>query len=201
MAKIIIIGGFLGSGKTTVLQEFLQYLSSCSADHKINATVIENEIGEYSIDDNVIREQGVKVKTIYSGCICCSLQTSLIDGITEITDKYDPAYIIIETTGLAIPKKIKENLLQYLHKEVTICTITDASRWEKLTRSFAKGFIESQLADADHIWINKTDTIDCNELNFIMEDLKRYNNNAVIRAISAKNGIEPTLFQELTQGE
>lgn len=201
MAKIIIFGGFLGSGKTTVLKAFLQYLSDRPNGQKINAAVIENEIGEYSVDDNVIKQQGVKVKTLYSGCICCTLQTSLIDGISEITEKYDPEYIIIETTGMAVPKKIRENLLQYLQKEVTICTITDAARWEKLTRSFAKEFIESQLTDADFIWINKTDTVDREKTEHIANEVKQFSNNAVIRAISAKNGINKALFQQLIQGE
>ena len=197
MAKIIIFGGFLGSGKTTILKEFLYYLNNISESGKINAAVIENEIGEYSIDDAILQNQGISVKTMFSGCICCTLQTSLIKGIKEIEESYNPEYIFIETTGLAIPKKIKENLLKYLGKEVTICTVTDASRWEKLIVGLAGDFIREQLEEADQIWINKIDTADQDFAEKMTQDLNGFNPDAKILAFSAEKGIEDAVFQDL----
>lgn len=103
------------------------------------------------------------VTDIFSGCVCCSLNSDLISGIQEVTATTNPQWIIIEATGVAFPGKIAESLRKSLGLESWIVTLIDAKRWQRI-RVPLNNLIEGQLKDAHLILVNKTDLMDEAEL-------------------------------------
>ena len=97
--QILIISGFLGSGKTSILMPFVKRLSAKGK----KVAIIENEIGEIGVDDLYLKENGLYVKEIYHGCVCCGLRTNLIRSLIELERDYNPDVIVVEPTGVADP--------------------------------------------------------------------------------------------------
>ena len=95
MAKIDIISGFLGAGKTTLIKKLFK---SSLKNEKV--VLIENEFGEIGIDGSFLKESGVEIKEINSGCICCSLVGDFASSMKEVIDTYHPDRIIVEPSGV-----------------------------------------------------------------------------------------------------
>lgn len=198
--KILILGGFLGSGKTSVLLQLAHYLvEQSTGKEKIRVAIIENEIGQIGIDDKVLLGKGYKVRDIFSGCVCCSLNSDLISGIQEIRSTTDPEWLIIEATGVAFPDKIAESIFSNLELESRVVTLIDAKRWKRIRIPLAN-LIEGQLSDAHFILINKTDLVDEGELTEIEKELGNLNQNAVRFRISGIKPINEKIFQVIENG-
>ncbi|MEA4807413.1 CobW family GTP-binding protein [Acetobacterium wieringae] len=198
--KILILGGFLGSGKTTVLLQLARYLVAQSpGDRQTRVAIIENEIGQIGIDDKVLRGSGYEVRDIFSGCVCCSLNSDLISGIQEIKKTADPHWLIIEATGVAFPDKIAESLFLNLGVTARIVTIVDAKRWQRIRIPLAN-LIEGQLNDAELILINKTDLVDAAELNAVKKDLQLQNATAAMYPISGIRPIDESVLKVIHDG-
>lgn len=198
--KIIILGGFLGSGKTSVLLQLAHYLVEQSSDRKkTQVAIIENEIGQIGIDDKVLRGNGYEVRDIFSGCVCCSLNSDLISGIKEISSISDPAWLIIEATGVAFPDKIAGSLYNSLGLESRIVTLIDAKRWKRIRVPLAN-LIEGQLSDAQVVLINKTDLVNEAELIELEKELSGLNPDAGLYRISGISAIDAKIFQVIQNG-
>ncbi|MFZ7121120.1 MAG: GTP-binding protein [Eubacteriaceae bacterium] len=107
MNKIILISGFLGSGKTSFIIKLIKYLS----DNNIKTALIVNEVGEIGIDNQYMKQLGYDVWELFGGCICCSLSSNLENTINELNTNYKPEIVIIEPSGAAEPKMIFESLI------------------------------------------------------------------------------------------
>lgn len=198
--KILILGGFLGSGKTSVLLQLAHYLvGQSSVDQKTRVAIIENEIGQIGIDDKVLRGNGYEVRDIFSGCVCCSLNSDLLSGIREIESSVDPDWLIIEATGVAFPDKIAESIFANLGFISQIVTIVDASRWKRI-RIPLEYLIEGQLSDAHLILINKTDLVDESELAVVENDLRKLGLRAALYRISGIKPIDEQLLRVIQNG-
>ncbi|WP_034379144.1 MULTISPECIES: GTP-binding protein [unclassified Dehalobacter] len=198
--KIIILGGFLGSGKTSVLLQLAHYLVDSSERIKeTTVAIIENEIGQVGIDDKVLRRNGYEVRDIFSGCICCSLNNDLITGIQDIKSKNDPEWLIIEATGVAYPGGISDSIYNNLRMTARIVTIVDASRWQRI-RIPLERLIEGQLSNAQIILINKTDLVDEETLNIIENDVRNLNDKAALYRINGVREIDETILQVIRNG-
>lgn len=193
--KMIIIGGFLGSGKTTLLSQFLRYLVG-ENPRENQVIVIENEIGEVSIDDKILSTQGYNVETMFSGCACCTIKGQVEIGVRDIIKNYQPEYIVFEASGVACPDAIRKNLLEVLDIDCTVCTLVDAQRWLILARGVAS-LLEDQLAGAEFILVNKVDKVDETTLQEIHESLKKFGAEGNIVDISASGTIDPDLFAQI----
>ena len=95
MIKVDIISGFLGAGKTTLIKKLFE-----SDFSKEKVVIIENEFGDIGIDSGFLKNSGVQIKEINSGCICCSLVGDFSTSIKELIEKYQPTRIIIEPSGV-----------------------------------------------------------------------------------------------------
>lgn len=198
--KILILGGFLGSGKTTVLLQLARYLvDQSTSDSQNKVAIIENEIGQIGIDDKVLRNSGYTVTDIFSGCVCCSLSSDLISGIQEIEASTNPQWIIIEATGVAFPDKIAESLFASLGLESRIVTLVDAKRWQRI-RVPLNNLIEGQLKDADLILLNKTDLVGEDELAAIEAELIVLADSARQLRISGIYPLEQDILQVIAHG-
>ncbi|AWW26187.1 GTP-binding protein [Acetobacterium sp. KB-1] len=198
--KILILGGFLGSGKTSVLLQLAQYLvQQYPGSQMSQVAIIENEIGQIGIDDKLLRGNGYTVRDIFSGCVCCSLNSDLLSGVQEIKSTIDPEWLIIEATGVAFPDKIAESLFTNLGIAAQIVTLVDASRWQRIRMPLAN-LIEGQLNDAHLILINKTDLVEETVLREVEADLWELNSDAAIYLISGIKPIDERLLKVIQNG-
>ncbi|MBF7097419.1 GTP-binding protein [Alkalibacter mobilis] len=136
--KILILGGFLGSGKTSILMQLAKYIVGDDLHHLSKVVIVENEIGEISVDDKMISSGGYEVANIFSGCVCCTMSGELILGLHKIINDLDPEIIIMEATGVAYPHNIRETIENSMNDmECTVTCVTDAKRWLRLLRAYS----------------------------------------------------------------
>ncbi|WNY29169.1 hypothetical protein MmiEs2_13920 [Methanimicrococcus stummii] len=184
--KIIVVGGFLGSGKTTALVRLGTYYSSLGK----SVGIIVNEIGEIGIDGDIISQYGLETKEITSGCICCSLKTSLRATLLLMIENYNPDVIIIESTGVAYPGAIRDEImLMNLSTEydmAPLLTLFDGSRFKQILKEI-KNFAAQQLAQAEVIAVSKTDLVEPPMIPIIEAAVQQINPKAEIMTLSSKN--------------
>ena len=152
--RILLFGGFLGSGKTTIIRAFIDAILTGELG---NVAIIENEIGEVGIDDILLRDGSVKITPIFGGCVCCEITGSLISAVDEIYRQVSPDWLIIELTGVAELGNVKELLETYtdIGLEAAAIAVVDGSRWQRL--QIIGDFIREQIMGCDLIILNKTD--------------------------------------------
>ena len=155
MTKIDIISGFLGAGKTTLIQKLIKevYVGK-------KVVLVENEFGEIGIDGGFLKDAGIVVNEINSGCICCTLQGDFRNALQEVVKKYDPDHIIIEPSGvgklsdiLAVVKDVEGLQLN------SYSTVVDAKRCEIYHKNF-KEFFDDQISTAACVILSRTQLVD-----------------------------------------
>ncbi len=184
--KLLIVAGFLGSGKTTLLLEIVKPLSAAS--QKI--AIIENEIGDIGVDGEYLNLKGLQVQELFGGCICCTLSVGLLETLEELERLYQPDLVILETTGVARPGDIVDNVRKYKPgiQEIQVIALVDADRYEMLLEVM-EPLVTSQIAAADIVAVNKIDKVTGRALNEIMESVANLNSHATITPVSAERGI------------
>lgn len=184
--EVIVVGGFLGSGKTTTIINMGKYL----ADKGKKVAIIVNEIGEIGIDGDVIKRFGFDTKEITSGCICCSLKVGLRTTVNLLIKEYKPDIIMIEPTGIAFPHVIRNEVeLMNLGEEVKIAplvTLIDGSRFKNLMKE-VKEFAMRQIIDAEILGINKIDLIEPIRIPILEASVQQLNPKAKVVLLSAKD--------------
>lgn len=183
--RVLCIAGFLGSGKTTLLLR----LARTMTDDGLRLAIVENEIGEIGVDGGCVREAGLPVQELFGGCICCMLQTGLVETLRTIESEYDPDWVIVEPTGLAAPGDIAATageLLPHL-PAFRILALVDAERWEMLM-TVVSPLIQAQIGAAHVVAINKVDMIDDAALEEIEASVRRSNASAPIVPVAAAAG-------------
>ncbi len=194
--KILLLSGFLGSGKTSALLQLAAWLVRRSEKDGTSVMIIENEIGEVGVDDKVLKAQGLQVKELFAGCACCTGGADLLADIRSIRASADPEWIIIEATGVAYPLQIKENIEACFHIPVKILALADAKRWKRLHAYMAQ-LIEGQVDSADCILLNKVDLVEESEADAIAAELRGYNASAEIHKIVANRSVDESVWSFL----
>ena len=170
--KILILGGFLGAGKTSLLVRAGKVLAARSESASpVKVAVIENEIGDAGVDDKVVENAGFSTTNLFSGCVCCTLGAEIVATIREIQARLDPDVLIIESSGVGIPFKIQDTIRDRLGLEPVIVVLADCQRWLRLTRA-AGTFIQDQLVRADLVLANKTDLVPAETREAVVADLR-----------------------------
>ncbi|MDR0766914.1 MAG: GTP-binding protein [Methanosarcinales archaeon] len=180
--RVFLIGGFLGSGKTTTVLKLIERLI---ADDKKVAMIV-NEVGEIGIDGAALETAGIPSKEIAGGCICCTLVINLRHTVTEIAKIYNPDILIIEPTGLSFPNQIRDELLgmNVMMSFAPVVTLIDASRFIREMDQIPN-FIESQLNESEIIAINKIDLVTEEQIKSIESLLKEKYPDAYTMRMSA----------------
>jgi len=184
----MIIGGFLGSGKTTTIRKLVEYLGARGQ----RTAIIVNEIGEIGIDGDIISEGEVETREITSGCVCCTLRISMEHTLRSLMLSYRPDTIIIEPTGIAFPRQIKSNIESMGISEISftpIVNLVDPSRLSPDAEDL-QNFVRNQIEDAEILVINKVDLIGQEKLLETCLLLRKLNPRARIVHFSARQGGE-----------
>ena len=178
MAKIDIISGFLGAGKTTLIKKLLK--EALSGEQVV---LIENEFGEIGIDGGFLKEAGIQITEMNSGCICCSLVGDFGASLKEVVEKYHPDRILIEPSGVGkLSDVIKA--VQGVEEDVDIqlnsyTTVVDAKKCKMYMRNFGE-FFDNQVQYAGAIIMSRTDIVDEKKAMESMELLRSINEKAAI---------------------
>lgn len=152
---IYVISGFLGAGKTTLIQKLLK-----EAIKKEKVVLIENDFGEISVDAALLKSGCIEVKEINSGCICCSLSGDFVKAVKELLDRFHPDKMIIEPSGVGklsdIMKACSDLQIQSLAKVEAKITVVDVKRCKMYLDNFGE-FFEDQIQNADVILLSRTE--------------------------------------------
>ncbi|TVQ43087.1 MAG: GTP-binding protein [Gloeocapsa sp. DLM2.Bin57] len=165
---VTVITGFLGSGKTTLLNHIL-------SNNKLKVAVLVNEFGDIDIDSQLLVSVDENMITLSNGCICCSINESLIEAIEQILDLEQPVdYLIVETTGVADPLPIALTFLSTHLRELirldSILTVVDAESFT--SEHFDSDAALKQIIYGDIIILNKTDLVTATKLKSLEGDIQ-----------------------------
>ena len=176
--KIDIISGFLGAGKTTLIKKLLK-----DAFQGEQVVLIENEFGEIGIDGGFLKEAGIEIREMNSGCICCSLVGDFGASLKEVISKYHPDRILIEPSGVGkLSDVIKA--VQGVEEETGLVlnsytTVVDAKKCKMYMRNFGE-FFNNQVEYAGAIIMSRTDIVDEAKAQASLELLREINSKAAI---------------------
>ena len=178
MTKIDVFSGFLGAGKTTLIKKLLKEALDGS-----KTVLIENEFGEIGIDGGFLKEAGIEIKEMNSGCICCSLVGDFGSSLKEVIETYAPERILIEPSGvgkLSDVLKAVENVAANLNVKVnSAVAVVDASKAKMYIKNFGEFFI-NQIAFAGTIILSRTDKVSAEKLAECVALIREHNAKATI---------------------
>ncbi|MCI9336529.1 MAG: cobalamin biosynthesis protein CobW [Lachnospiraceae bacterium] len=178
MTKIDVVSGFLGAGKTTLIKKLLKEALDGS-----KTVLIENEFGEIGIDGGFLKESGIEIKEMNSGCICCSLVGDFGTSLKEVIGTYAPERILIEPSGvgkLSDVLRAVENVAADLDVQVnSAVAVVDASKAKMYIKNFGEFFI-NQIEYAGTIILSRTDKVNAGKLEECVALIREHNDKAVI---------------------
>ncbi|MBD5156083.1 MAG: GTP-binding protein [Butyrivibrio sp.] len=178
MTKVTIISGFLGAGKTTFIRKLLEEVYK---NQKV--VLIENEFGEIGIDGGFLKDAGVQVNEMNSGCICCSLVGDFGKALKQVTEDYSPDMIIIEPSGvgklsdvIAAVENVKEEAGLELENFITVA---DGTKCRMYMKNFGE-FYNNQIESASAIVLSRTQNMKDDKLEESVALIKEHNDRAAV---------------------
>lgn len=196
MIKIDVISGFLGAGKTTLIKKLF---ASDLKNEKV--VLIENEFGEIGVDGAFLKDSGVQIKEINSGCICCSLVGDFSKSMKEIVEKFNPDRIIIEPSGVGklsdiikAIEKVEEPL-----KINIVATVVDGGKCKMYFKNFGE-FYDDQIKQANTVIVSKTDKLSEEKILAAVELIKSLNPHATI-VTTPVTELEPNKLLSVLEGD
>ncbi|WP_312634314.1 GTP-binding protein [Oscillibacter sp.] len=179
MTKIDIISGFLGAGKTTLIKKLL---AEAYQDEKL--VLIENEFGEISIDGGFLKESGVQISEMSSGCICCSLVGDFSQALQDVQRQFHPDRILIEPSGVGklsdVIAAVQDTVSKSADMELnSFVTVADASKVKVYMKNFGE-FYNNQVESAGTIILSRTQKLSAEKLDAAVAMLRELNPQAAI---------------------
>lgn len=208
MTKVDIISGFLGAGKTTLIKKLI---AEVFAGQQI--VLIENEFGEIGIDGGFLKEAGIQITEMNSGCICCSLVGDFGTALNEVIEKYHPDRIVIEPSGvgkLSDVAKAVENVME--HTDIVINSMTavvDATKAKIYMKNFGE-FFNNQIENARTVVLSRTAGMKQEKLDMVVHMIREHNHTApvittdwqeisaatILNAMEGSKSLEAELLEE-----
>lgn len=178
MTKIDIVSGFLGAGKTTLIKKLLK---EALADTKV--VLIENEFGEIGIDGGFLKDAGIEIKEMNSGCICCSLVGDFGASLQEVLNTYKPERVLIEPSGvgkLSDVMKAVQNVTADVEVQLnSAVAVVDASKCKMYMKNFGEFFI-NQIEHAGTIILSRTGNLSEEKVKLAVDLIRAHNEKATI---------------------
>ena len=195
MVKIDIISGFLGAGKTTLIKKLL---SSALKGQKI--VLIENEFGDIGIDGGFLKDAGVQINEMNSGCICCSLVGDFKKALNKVYDEYAPDRIVIEPSGVGKLSDVLQAVLSadLPNSEISSLTaVVDAKKCKMYMKNFGE-FYKNQIEQAKCVVLSHTAGISEDKLQYCLDTVKSLNSEAVIVTTPWEDISGEKIFEAMT---
>ena len=178
MTKIDIFSGFLGAGKTTLIKKLLQEALDASM-----VVLIENEFGEIGIDGGFLKEAGVEIKEMNSGCICCSLVGDFGSSLKEVIETYHPERILIEPSGVGklsdVMKAVQDVDTDAEVELNSAVVVVDANKCRMYAKNFGEFFL-NQIEHAGTIILSRTADISESKLDAALDIIREHNDKATV---------------------
>lgn len=178
MTKIDIISGFLGAGKTTFIKKLLE---EAIAGEKV--ILIENEFGEIGIDGGFLKDSGIQIREMNSGCICCSLVGDFGRSLEEVLTTYHPDRVLIEPSGVGKLSDVTKAVVDVSEKLDVVLnmsvTVVDAAKCKMYMKNFGE-FFNNQIENAGTIVLSRTDIVSKEKVEKAVEMLREHNAHATI---------------------
>ena len=178
MTKIDIVSGFLGAGKTTLIKKLLK-----EALQNTQVVLIENEFGEIGIDGGFLKESGIEIKEMNSGCICCSLVGDFAASLKEVLSKYSPDRVLIEPSGVGKLSDVMKAVQGAMQNENVVLNsavvVVDAGKCKMYMKNFGEFFI-NQIAYAGTIILSRTGKMSEEKVSACVAMLREHNAKATI---------------------
>ncbi|HJA92793.1 MAG TPA: cobalamin biosynthesis protein CobW [Candidatus Eisenbergiella merdipullorum] len=209
MTKIDIVSGFLGAGKTTLIKKLLKEALAGS-----QVVLIENEFGEIGIDGGFLKESGIEIKEMNSGCICCSLVGDFGTSLKEVMETYHPDRILIEPSGVGKLSDVMKAVQNVdMGGEITLnsaVAVVDASKCKMYMKNFGEFFI-NQIEYAGTIILSRTDVASPEKVRQAVDLIREHNSRAalittplaqldgkeILRTIEGGSDLEKELMKEV----
>ena len=208
MIKIDIVSGFLGAGKTTLIKKLLK-----EALDSQKVVLIENEFGEIGIDGGFLKEAGIEIREMNSGCICCSLVGDFGTSLKEVIETYHPERILIEPSGVGklsdVMKAVNDVEAETGSTLNSAVAVVDAKKCKMFIKNFGEFFV-NQIEHAGTIILSRTDSMSEDKIKACVDLIREHNEKAVIittpwdklegtqilEAIEKTNDLEKELMEE-----
>lgn len=165
--KILIVSGFLGAGKTTLIKEMANKT-------KRDFVVMENEYGDVDIDSNMLKDEGMNIWELTEGCVCCTMKQDFATSILTIANSLDPEYLIVEPTGVAKLSNIISNIKQIEYDRIVLLkpiTIIDGNAFNSFVNSYDDIYID-QIINTSKIIISKMESKEQYERDELVKKIK-----------------------------
>ncbi len=206
MTKIDIFSGFLGAGKTTLIKKLID-----QAYKGEKLVLIENEFGEIGIDGAFLKDAGIEITEMNSGCICCSLVGDFAEALKSVISKFSPDRIIIEPSGVGKLSDVLSAVEKVCGNDVVINgvgTVVDAKKCKMYMKNFGE-FFNNQIEHTKTIILSHTENMDQQKLDGVLELIKEHNADAtiiatplslldgktILEAIESKNTLEQLMHE------
>ena len=179
MTKIDIISGFLGAGKTTLIKKLM-----AEAFNGQKVVLIENEFGEIGIDGSFLKEAGIEITEMNSGCICCSLVGDFKTALKQVIDQYAPDRIVIEPSGVGKLSDVAKAVERVNEDEEavvinTLATVADGKKTKMYMKNFGE-FFNNQIESAGTVILSRTQDMSQDKLDEAIALIREHNSEAVI---------------------
>ena len=177
MTKIDIISGFLGAGKTTLIKKLIE-----EGFNGEKLVLIENEFGEIGIDGGFLKDAGVQINEMNSGCICCSLVGDFGKALEQVLHDYNPDRIIIEPSGVGKLSDVMKAVADLHEADIEInsaSTVVDAQKCKMYMKNFGE-FFNNQVESAGAIILSRSQKLNEDKLNAVVTMLKEHNDKATV---------------------
>jgi G3E family GTPase len=178
MTRIDVVSGFLGAGKTTLIKKLLK-----EALNGEKVVLIENEFGEIGVDGGFLKDSGIEIREMNSGCICCSLVGDFRTSLAEVIEKYAPERILIEPSGVGKLSDVQAAVYEAAEKAGveagSSVAVVDASKAKVYIKNFGEFFID-QIEHAGTIILSRTQNMDEAKLKTVLELIREHNKDAKI---------------------
>jgi G3E family GTPase len=193
--RLIVISGFLGTGKTTLIVKAARQ----AVKQKMKVAILVNEIGDVGIDDQYMRKLGMNVWEILGGCICCTLAGNLGEALDRLYDDYHPDLVLMEPSGAADPRAIEQILSSYSDQavmQVHKVTIIDPLRLDMMMAVLTP-LITSQIQTAEMVIINKQDAASAEEMAQAMRIVDELNPEITKICLSVRDETDERVMEIL----
>ena len=178
MTQIDVVSGFLGAGKTTLIKKLLS-----EALQGTKVVLIENEFGEIGVDSGFLKDSGIEIREMNSGCICCSLVGDFTTSLAEVIEKYSPERVLIEPSGVGKLSDVQKAVLKASEaagvEPGSSVAVVDASKCKIYMKNFGEFFID-QIEHAGTIILSRTQNMDEEKLEKVVAMIREHNHDAKI---------------------